>query len=361
VGAILDAIGNAWSMGADAEITLEANPSSVEAGRFRGYREAGVNRVSLGVQALDDADLRALGRLHTAEEALAAIEVARATFARCSFDMIYARPGQTLPAWRAELAQALALAGRHLSLYQLTIEPETPFAALHARGKLRVPDSEMAHDLYELTQELTQQAGLPAYEISNHAAPGEECRHNLTYWRYGEYAGIGPGAHGRVVAVGGERHATATERQPERWVQRVEADGHGMVESVSLSCAEQADEALLMGLRLSEGLGLDRLLAVSGMRPGARAVSELLGRPGAGRSPGQSRHQSKLRVDRGSAEVARVFPAPEARPVPASMTRAPNFCTSRMASVRSVLPSESSRKAPSTPVKPPARVSSAAV
>jgi len=147
VGAILDAIGNAWSMGADAEITLEANPSSVEAGRFRGYREAGVNRVSLGVQALDDADLRALGRLHTAEEALAAIEVARATFARSSFDMIYARPGQTLPAWRAELAQALALAGRHLSLYQLTIEPETPFAALHARGKLRVPDSEMAHDL----------------------------------------------------------------------------------------------------------------------------------------------------------------------------------------------------------------------
>jgi oxygen-independent coproporphyrinogen-3 oxidase len=189
--------------------------------------------------------------------------------------MIYARPGQTLQAWRAELAQALTLAGRHLSLYQLTIEPETPFAALHARGKLRVPDGEMAHDLYELTQELTQEAGLPAYEISNHAAPGEECRHNLTYWRYGEYAGIGPGAHGRVV-VGGTRHATATERQPERWVQRVEADGHGMVERLPLTRAEQADEALLMGLRLSEGLDLDRLLAVSGMRPGLRAVSELL-------------------------------------------------------------------------------------
>jgi oxygen-independent coproporphyrinogen-3 oxidase len=277
VGAILNAIGNAWSVGADAEITLEANPSSVEAARFRGYRAAGVNRVSLGVQALDDADLRALGRLHTAKEALAAIDVARATFARCSFDMIYARPAQTLPAWRAELEQALALAGRHLSLYQLTIEPETPFAALHARGKLRVPEGEMAHDLYELTQELTQQAGLPAYEISNHAAPGEECRHNLTYWRYGEYAGIGPGAHGRVVMAGGERHATSTERQPERWVQRVEADGHGIVESVSLSRAEQADEALLMGLRLSEGLDLDRLFAVSGMRPGARAMSELLG------------------------------------------------------------------------------------
>ena len=179
VGAILDAIARTWTVAADAEITLEANPSSVEAGRFRGYRSAGVNRVSLGVQALDDADLRALGRLHTAKEALAAMEVARNTFERCSFDMIYARSGQTLQAWRAELGQALALAGRHLSLYQLTIEPETPFAALHARGKLRVPDGDMAHALYELTQEMTGEAGLPAYEISNHAAPGEECRHNL--------------------------------------------------------------------------------------------------------------------------------------------------------------------------------------
>ena len=276
VGAILDAIAGAWSIAADAEITLEANPSSVEAARFRGYREAGVNRASLGVQSLDDADLRALGRLHTVQEALAAIDVARATFERCSFDMIYARPGQTLQAWRAELGQALALAGGHLSLYQLTIEPETPFAALHARGKLRVPDGDMAHDLYELTQELTEQADLPAYEISNHAAPGEECRHNLTYWRYGEYAGIGPGAHGRVVASGA-RHSTATERQPERWVQRVEADGHGIVESLPLSRTEQADEALLMGLRLSEGLDLHRFAAVSGMRPGPRTVSELLG------------------------------------------------------------------------------------
>jgi putative oxygen-independent coproporphyrinogen III oxidase len=274
VGAILDAIGDAWRVGADAEITLEANPSSVEAARFRGYRAAGVNRVSLGVQALDDADLRVLGRLHTAQEALAAIDVARTTFERCSFDMIYARPGQTLQAWRTELGQALALAGRHLSLYQLTIEPETPFAALHARGKLRVPDGEMAHALYELTQEMTQAAGLPAYEISNHAAPGEECRHNLTYWRYGEYVGVGPGAHGRVV-TDGERHATSTERQPERWVQRVEADGQGIVERLPLSRAEQADEALLMGLRLNEGLDLDRLLAVSGMRLGSRAMSEL--------------------------------------------------------------------------------------
>ena len=276
VAAILDAIADAWSVASDAEITLEANPSSVEAARFRGYRTAGVNRASLGVQALDDADLRALGRLHTAKEALAAIDVARTTFERCSFDMIYARPAQTLQAWQTELGQALALAGRHLSLYQLTIEAETPFATLHARGKLRVPDGELAHALYALTQELTEAAGLPAYEISNHAAPGEECRHNLTYWRYGEYAGIGPGAHGRVVA-GGARHATSTERQPERWVQRVEMDGHGMVERAPLSRAEQGDEALLMGLRLSEGLNLDRLAAVSGMRPGLRAVEELFG------------------------------------------------------------------------------------
>jgi oxygen-independent coproporphyrinogen-3 oxidase len=277
VSTILEAIGEAWSVAADAEITLEANPSSVEAARFRGYRSAGVNRVSLGVQSLDDADLRALGRLHTVKEARAAIEVAGSTFTRCSFDMIYARPGQTPEAWRTELTLALALAGRHLSLYQLTIEPETPFAALHARGKLRVPDGEMAHDLFELTQELTEAAGLPAYEISNHAAPGEECRHNLTCWRYDEYAGIGPGAHGRVVVAGGTRHATSTERLPERWLQRVEADGHGMIERLPLSRAEQADEALLMGMRLSEGLDLGRLAAVSGMRPADRAVNDLIG------------------------------------------------------------------------------------
>ena len=211
VGAILDAIGRLWAVEPGAEITLEANPSSVEAARFRGYRAAGVNRVSLGVQSLDDAELRALGRLHTAAEARAAIDVARSTFERFSFDLIYARPGQTLDAWRAELGQALALAGQHLSLYQLTIEPDTPFAALHARGKLIVPDGEAASALYEVTQEMTERAGLPAYEISNHAAPGEECRHNLLYWRYGEYAGIGPGAHGRVV-VDGVRRATSTER-----------------------------------------------------------------------------------------------------------------------------------------------------
>src|SRR5262245_57783911 len=280
VAAILDDIASLWTVDAGAEITLEANPSSVEAARFRGYRTAGINRVSLGVQSLNDADLRALGRLHDVKEALAAIDVSRATFDRFSFDLIYARPGQTLTAWQGELTQALTLAGRHLSLYQLTIEAGTPFAELHARGKLKVPDSELAHDFYELTQELTEQAGLPAYEISNHAAPGEECRHNLLYWRYGEYAGIGPGAHGRIV-VEGTRRATSTERQPERWVETVEtvetveAAGHGLSDVTPLSRSEQADEALLMGLRLSEGLDLDRLAAISGLQPRADIVRAL--------------------------------------------------------------------------------------
>jgi putative oxygen-independent coproporphyrinogen III oxidase len=273
-GAILDAIAGLWTVEPGAEITLEANPSSVEAGRFRGYRAAGVNRVSLGVQSLDDKVLRTLGRLHTAEEARAAIDVARGTFERFSFDLIYARPGQTPEAWRAELTQALALAGRHLSLYQLTIEDGTPFAELHARGRLRVPDQEVAHAFYELTRELTEAAGLPAYEISNHAAPGEECRHNLLYWRYGEYAGLGPGAHGRVVA-GGARQATAAERNPERWAALVEAQGHGVAEMAPLGRAEEADEALLMGLRLTEGIDLDRLAALTGFAPGACAVAEL--------------------------------------------------------------------------------------
>jgi putative oxygen-independent coproporphyrinogen III oxidase len=275
VGAILDAIARHWTLPAGAEITLEANPSSVEAARFRGYRDAGVNRVSLGVQSLDDAVLRSLGRLHNAAEARAAIEVARATFQRFSFDLIYARPGQTLPAWREELKEALGLAGSHLSLYQLTIEPGTPFAELHARGKLSVPDGEVGRAFFDLTQELTGRAGLPAYEISNHAAPGEACRHNLLYWRYGEYAGIGPGAHGRVVA-GAARQATATERNPERWATLVEARGHGLAETVELSPPEQADEALLMGMRLAEGVDLDRLAQLTGHAPTETALAELI-------------------------------------------------------------------------------------
>jgi putative oxygen-independent coproporphyrinogen III oxidase len=275
VGSILEAVGASWPVRADSEVTLEANPSSVEAARFRGYRTAGVNRVSLGVQSLNDAALRTLGRLHTVSEARVAIEVARATFGRYSFDLIYARPGQTLDAWREELGQALSLAGRHLSLYQLTIEPQTPFAALHRRGKLRVPGAEAARDLYALAQDLMGAAGLPAYEISNHAVPGEECRHNLTYWRYGEWAGIGPGAHGRVVTAG-MRWATSVERQPELWLERVATHGHGITESLPLRPAEQADEALLMGLRLSEGLDLERLAAVSGLRPATHVVDELI-------------------------------------------------------------------------------------
>jgi oxygen-independent coproporphyrinogen-3 oxidase len=276
-GAVIEGIARHWKLAPDAEITLEANPSSVEAARFRGYRDAGVNRVSLGVQSLDDGVLRTLGRLHTAAEALVAVGVARATFDRFSFDLIYARPGQTLGAWREELARALALAGAHLSLYQLTIEPGTAFADLNARGKLNVPDGELARALYDLTQELTGRAGLPAYEISNHAVPGEECRHNLLYWRYGEYAGIGPGAHGRIV-VDDARQATATERNPEHWAALVESRGHGLIEMAALSPAEQADEALLMGLRLAEGIELDRLAALTGLAPRPAALAELVRR-----------------------------------------------------------------------------------
>ncbi len=274
VSAILDAIGRAWTIAPGAEITLEANPSSVEAGRFRGYRTAGVNRVSLGVQALDDAALRTLGRLHTVAEARAAIEVARSAFDRFSFDLIYARVGQTVEAWQSELTQALDIAGRHLSLYQLTIEQGTPFAELHARGKLRVPEGDLARAFYDVTQELTAHAGLPAYEISNHAAPGEESRHNLLYWRYGEYAGIGPGAHARLLIKGGRR-ALVSERNPERWIARVDAEGRGTVEETPLTRDEQADEALLMGLRIAEGVDLRRLVRMTGLAPSAQAIEKL--------------------------------------------------------------------------------------
>ena len=277
VAALIAAVAAHWTIAKDAEITLEANPSSVEAGRFRGYRCAGVNRVSLGVQSLSDAALRALGRLHSAAEARAAIAIARQTFERVSFDLIYARPGQSAAAWRQELAAALALAPRHLSLYQLTIEPATPFAELHARGRLTLPPGEVASHCYALTQELTERAGLPAYEVSNHAAGGEECRHNLLYWRYGEYAGVGPGAHGRVIAAG-ERLATRAEPGPEDWAARVAAAGHGLIEASPLSRVQQADEALLMGMRLTEGIDLQHLAAVSGLTPAARALARLTAR-----------------------------------------------------------------------------------
>jgi oxygen-independent coproporphyrinogen-3 oxidase len=276
VGAILDAIGRHWTVAPDAEITLEANPTSVEASRFRGYRTAGVNRVSLGVQSLDDRVLKQLGRLHTAREALDAVAVAREIFPRFSFDLIYARPGQTVAAWRAELAQALAAAGEHLSLYQLTIEADTPFAALHAGGKLVLPDDDLGRDLYDLTLDQCAAAGLPAYEVSNHARPGAECRHNLVYWRYGEYAGIGPGAHGRLI-VDGTRRATATERRPEAWLAQVESLGHGVVVDDTLMRGEQADEFLLMGLRLAEGIDPQRYAALAGRPLDLAQIASLTG------------------------------------------------------------------------------------
>ena len=263
VGAILEAIGRHWSVAPDAEVTLEANPTSVEATRFRGYRAAGVNRVSLGVQALDDAALKELGRLHTAQEALDAVAIARAAFERYSFDLIYARPRQTPQAWAGELKRAIAEAAEHLSLYQLTIEPETPFHALHAAGKLATPNDDTARALYDLTQEICSGAGLPAYEVSNHARAGAECRHNLVYWRAQEYAGIGPGAHGRVD-LEGHRRATMTDKRPEAWLTRVESLGHGLVTDDTLTAEERADEFLLMGLRLGEGIDPARYAALAG-------------------------------------------------------------------------------------------------
>jgi putative oxygen-independent coproporphyrinogen III oxidase len=262
VGAVLDAVAKHWTLAPDVEITLEANPTSVEATRFQGFRAAGVNRVSLGVQALDDAALVALGRLHTAQEALDAVAIARRHFERTSFDLIYARPGQTPPAWGDELRRAIAEGCEHLSLYQLTIEEGTPFAGLHAAGKLRIPDDDLARGLYDMTQEVASAAGLPAYEISNHARPGAECRHNLVYWRYHDYAGIGPGAHGRLT-VDGRRYATATERQPEAWLTRVETTGLGLIEDEPLTRDQQADEFLVMGLRLAEGIDPKRFEAIS--------------------------------------------------------------------------------------------------
>ena len=228
-------------------------PTSVEATRFRGYRTAGVNRVSLGVQALDDRALGALGRLHSAREALDAVAIARSVFARYSFDLIYARPQQTPQQWAEELKRALDEAAEHLSLYQLTIEQETPFATLHAAGKLNIPNDDTARALYDTTQEVCAAHGLPAYEVSNHARPGGECRHNLVYWRAQEYAGVGPGAHGRLD-IDGSRHATATEKRPEAWLQRVESNGHGLITDDVLTREEMADEFLLMGLRLAEGI-----------------------------------------------------------------------------------------------------------
>jgi oxygen-independent coproporphyrinogen-3 oxidase len=263
VGAILDGIAKYWHVPDGIEITMEANPSSVEAERFRGYRAAGVNRVSMGVQALNDRDLKFLGRLHDVADALKAIKLAREIFPRMSFDLIYARPNQTVDEWEKELAEAISYAVDHLSLYQLTIEEGTAFYGLHKAGKLIVPDGEQSAVLYEATQEITARHGMPAYEVSNHARPGAESRHNLTYWRYGDYAGIGPGAHGRL-SQSKIKLATATERNPEAWLELVERQGHGMIDQEMLGYDEQADELLLMGLRLREGIDLVRWQSLSG-------------------------------------------------------------------------------------------------
>jgi len=249
---------------AGMEITLEANPTSIEAGRFAAFRQAGVNRVSIGVQSLRAESLKMLGRQHSADQAIAALEIARNEFSRVSFDLIYARPGQTLPAWRAELRQALALASDHLSLYQLTIEPGTAFATQHARGEILLPDDDTAAALYDATAQEAERFGLLPYEVSNYARPGSESRHNLAYWRYGDYAGIGPGAHGRV-SIGDTLLATRRHRAPEPWAERVERDGHGSTEEIPVLPEERAREMLLMGLRLTEGIDAARFAARTGI------------------------------------------------------------------------------------------------
>jgi oxygen-independent coproporphyrinogen-3 oxidase len=263
VAAVIERAAARFRPADDLEITLEANPTSVEAGRLAEFRAAGVNRVSLGVQALDDEALQALGREHGAAEALAAVGLAARLFPRYSFDLIYARPGQTLAEWDAELGRALDHADGHLSAYQLTIERGTRFHALHAKGALRLPPDELQADLYELTQARLAAAGLPAYEISNHARPGEACRHNLVYWRGGDFLGIGPGAHGRLT-IDGRRFATRTIQMPRAWLERVERDGHAELARETLSPADQVIELLLMGLRLTEGVCLARLRRIGG-------------------------------------------------------------------------------------------------
>lgn len=261
--ALLDRAARHGRLADDAEITLEANPTSVEAARFRDFRAAGINRVSLGVQALDDAALRFLGRGHDAAQARAAVDLAAKNFPRFSFDLIYARPGQTVRSWQEELHAAAAMAGDHLSVYQLTIEPGTRFAAAHARGDFDLPEEELQGALYEATQATLEAAGLPAYEISNHARPGAECRHNLVYWHYDDYLGLGPGAHGRLT-VEGRKLAVRNLRVPETWLKAVETRGGGDEEIVPISAEERREELLMMGLRLTDGVGRARFRRETG-------------------------------------------------------------------------------------------------
>ena len=274
VAAVIDEIRRLWPVANDLEITLEANPTSVEAGRFRAFRAGGVNRISMGIQSLDDAALRRLGRLHSAAEARRAFDVARETFPRVSFDLIYAREGQDIAGWCGELTQALSMAVDHLSLYQLTIEPGTAFGARHAAGGLRdLPDEDLSADLYDVTQEICEAHGMPAYEVSNHAADGAESRHNLIYWRAGDYLGIGPGAHGRLTLDGG-RYATVTPLAPALWLSAVETRGSGEASAQPLAREDQAAEYLMMSLRLAEGTDLERLTRL-GLTLEPAALTEL--------------------------------------------------------------------------------------
>jgi len=266
VNAILGKVRDCWTLANDIEITLEANPTSVEAGRFQGYREAGVNRISMGIQSLHDEDLKRLGRLHSVAEARKAFDIARNTFDRVSFDLIYARQGQTIEAWRTELREALSMAIDHLSLYQLTIEEGTAFGDRYSRGLLRdLPSDDSAADMYFVTQEECEKAGMPAYEVSNHAKPGLESRHNLIYWRYGDYAGIGPGAHARLT-LGGQKYAIDTPLSPVQWLQSVAKHGTGENGTIALSSYDQATEYLMMGLRISEGIDLERISTLLGRK-----------------------------------------------------------------------------------------------
>lgn len=275
VAAIIETVRRLWPVANDLEVTLEANPSSVEAGRFAGYRDAGVNRVSVGVQALNDDDLRRLGRLHTVREAYTAIDVAKTAFERVSFDLIYARQGQSLTDWKAELTQALDLAADHLSLYQLTIEPGTAFGARHARGGLKgLPGEDLSADMYDLTQDQCGAAGLPAYEISNHSADFGQSRHNLVYWRAGDYVGVGPGAHGRLT-LNGQRFATETFLQPQAWLDAVAKRGSGESQRLVVTPQEQAEEYLMMSLRLAEGSDMARYKQLRGFAVNPTTVKAL--------------------------------------------------------------------------------------
>ncbi|MBR9650427.1 radical SAM family heme chaperone HemW [Thalassovita aquimarina] len=274
VNAILERVRQIWPQANDLEVTLEANPGSVEAGRFAAYAQAGVSRVSMGIQALNDRDLRRLGRIHTVEEARKAFDIARTQFDRVSFDLIYARQDQSLQDWRAELTEALSMAIDHVSLYQLTIEQGTAFGDRYNRGSLRgLPEDDTAADMYEATQDICGAAGFTAYEVSNHAKPGAESRHNLIYWRYGDYVGIGPGAHGRIT-LNGQRIASETELAPGKWLHGVES-GTGAETRRALTGLDQAGEYLMMGLRISEGIDVDRYTALAGQPLNAGKLSYL--------------------------------------------------------------------------------------